>query len=103
MDESMNVAKIMPCGMVCPLGLSAGVHRNTKLYIDASKRDCIAPRSPTRGSPEMAAIAVRNCCVSPPAMLPDGGTDAGEAASSFVGAPSPEDKERRGAAACRPP
>ena len=30
-----------------PLGLSAGVHRNTKVYIAASKNACMAPRSVT--------------------------------------------------------
>lgn len=50
MHDSMNVAKITPCGISSPAGLSAGVQRNTKVYIDASKSDWMAPRMPTRGS-----------------------------------------------------
>ena len=41
----MKQAKIMPCGMVSPLGLRAGVQRKTKVYMEASKRDCMAPSS----------------------------------------------------------
>ena len=39
----MKHAKIMPWGMVSPLGLRAGVQRKTKVYMEASKRDCMAP------------------------------------------------------------
>ena len=46
----MKVAKMNPWGMLSPLGLSAGVHRNTKVYMDPSKRLCMAPRSATRRS-----------------------------------------------------
>ena len=44
MHATIIVAKIMPCGMSSPFGPSAGVHRNTNEYIDASNSDCIAPR-----------------------------------------------------------
>jgi hypothetical protein len=39
----MNVAKIKPWGISSSFGLNAGVHRNTKVYIEPSKRDCMAP------------------------------------------------------------
>ena len=41
----MKQAKIMPCGKCSPCGLSAGVHRNTKVYMLPSNSDCIAPSS----------------------------------------------------------
>mmetsp|Transcript_28292 Transcript_28292/g.92352 ORF Transcript_28292/g.92352 Transcript_28292/m.92352 type:complete len:247 (+) Transcript_28292:154-894(+) len=66
MDESINVAKMNPCGMTSSLGLSAGVHRNTKLYIDASKRACIAPRRAIFWSEAIMRTAVWNCCASEP-------------------------------------
>jgi hypothetical protein len=43
MLAAMKHAKIMPCGMISPCGLSAGVHKNTKEYMEASNRDCMAP------------------------------------------------------------
>ena len=46
----MKQAKIMPCGKCSPSGLSAGVHRNTKVYMLPSNSDCIAPSKPTLGS-----------------------------------------------------
>lgn len=45
MEASMNVANMKPCGMSSSLGLKAGVQRNTKVYMEPSKRDCIAPSS----------------------------------------------------------
>lgn len=39
----MNVAKMKPCGISSSFGLKAGVQRNTKVYIDPSNRDCMAP------------------------------------------------------------
>jgi hypothetical protein len=50
MQEMSRHAKMKPWGMRSPLGLSAGVHRNTKAYIDASNSDWMAPSIPTRGS-----------------------------------------------------
>lgn len=41
----MKQAKIMPWGRCSPLGLSAGVHRNTNVYMLPSKSDCMAPSS----------------------------------------------------------
>lgn len=41
----MKVAKMKPCGMSSPFGLKAGVHRNTKVYIEPSNKDCIAPNN----------------------------------------------------------
>jgi hypothetical protein len=46
----MKIAKIKPCGSFSPLGLSAGVHRNTKVYMEASKSAWLAPSRDTRGS-----------------------------------------------------
>ena len=45
MDATMKQAKIMPCGRRSPLGLSAGVQRNTNVYMLPSNSDCIAPSS----------------------------------------------------------
>jgi hypothetical protein len=49
-----------------PLGLSAGVHRNTNVYMEASNSDCITPSSAMRRSVQMAASAILNCCATPP-------------------------------------
>ena len=46
----MKQAKIMPCGRCSPLGESAGVHRNTNVYMLPSNSDCIAPSSAILGS-----------------------------------------------------
>ena len=46
----MKQAKIMPCGRCSPAGLSAGVHRNTNVYMLPSNSDCIAPSSAIFGS-----------------------------------------------------
>jgi len=46
----MKQAKIMPCGSRSPAGLSAGVHRNTNVYMLPSNSDCIAPSSAMRSS-----------------------------------------------------
>lgn len=45
MEDNMKVAKMKPCGMSSPFGLKAGVHRNTKVYIEPSNKDCIAPNN----------------------------------------------------------
>ncbi len=50
MELVMKAAKMSPWGIFSPLGLSAGVHRNTKVYIDASNSDCMAPSSAMRWS-----------------------------------------------------
>lgn len=42
-EASMNVANMKPCGMSSSFGLKAGVQRNTKVYMDPSNRDCMAP------------------------------------------------------------
>ena len=44
-EATMKQANIMPCGMVSPLGDRAGVQRNTKVYMEPSNSDCIAPSS----------------------------------------------------------
>ena len=43
MEDTMKQAKIMPCGICSPCGLSAGVHRKTNVYMAPSKSACIAP------------------------------------------------------------
>ncbi len=50
-----------PARRRAPRGLSAGVHRNTNVYMDASNSDCMAPSSAMRRSLQMAAAASRNC------------------------------------------
>eukprot|EP00955_Chlamydomonas_euryale_P075779 362445-Chlamydomonas_euryale.AAC.2 len=60
-DAVIKHAKIMPWWISSPAGLSAGVHRNTKVYMAASKKDCMAPSSAMRVSPRMAAAAALNC------------------------------------------
>lgn len=45
MEDNMKVAKMKPCGMSSPFRLKAGVHRNTKVYIEPSNKDCIAPNN----------------------------------------------------------
>jgi hypothetical protein len=37
----------VPCGRCSPLGARAGVHRNTKVYMLPSNRDCMAPSRAT--------------------------------------------------------
>jgi hypothetical protein len=49
-DAVINMAKMNPWGSLSPAGLRAGVQRNTKVYMDASKRAWLAPRSATRAS-----------------------------------------------------
>jgi len=44
-EASINVAKMKPWGISSSFGLRAGVQRNTKVYIDPSKSDWIAPNS----------------------------------------------------------
>lgn len=44
-EANMNVAKIKPWGISSLFGLRAGVQRNTKVYIEPSNRDWIAPSS----------------------------------------------------------
>mmetsp|Transcript_10665 Transcript_10665/g.27063 ORF Transcript_10665/g.27063 Transcript_10665/m.27063 type:complete len:214 (-) Transcript_10665:720-1361(-) len=61
MEASMNVAKMNPCGMFSPCGDSAGVHRKTNVYMDASNMDWIAPRRATFLSFLIASMALRNC------------------------------------------
>lgn len=41
----MNVANMNPCGISSSFGLRAGVQRKTKVYIEPSNRDCMAPNS----------------------------------------------------------
>lgn len=45
MEDNMKVAKMKPWGISSELGLRAGVHRNTKVYIEPSNSDCIAPNN----------------------------------------------------------
>jgi hypothetical protein len=42
-EDSINIAKINPCGISSSFGLRAGVHRKTNVYIEPSNNDCIAP------------------------------------------------------------
>ena len=42
-EDNMNIAKMNPWGISSSFGLSAGVHKKTKVYIDPSNKDCIAP------------------------------------------------------------
>ena len=44
-EANMKVAKMKPWGISSSFGLKAGVQRNTKVYIEPSKRDCIAPNN----------------------------------------------------------
>lgn len=44
-EANMKVAKMKPWGISSSFGLKAGVHRKTKVYIEPSNNDCIAPRS----------------------------------------------------------
>jgi len=48
MQAVMKHENTIPWGSFSPLGLRAGVHRNTKVYMEASKKDCMAPRRATR-------------------------------------------------------
>ena len=50
MLHTMKQAKMKPCGRCSPWGDSAGVHRKTKVYMEPSKRLCIAPSSAILGS-----------------------------------------------------
>ena len=59
MQDIMKQAKIIPCATFSPLGLSAGVHRNTKVYMLASNSDCMAPSSAILRS---AQSGQRECC-----------------------------------------
>ena len=53
MEETMKHANIMPCGMCSPLGLRAGVHRNTNVYMAPSNSACIAPSIAIFGSAQL--------------------------------------------------
>lgn len=53
----MKVAKIKPCGMSSSFGLKAGVQRNTKVYIEPSNRDCIAPSNTIFSSEEKVILS----------------------------------------------
>jgi hypothetical protein len=44
MQAVMKQEKTSPCGIFSPLGLSAGVQRNTKVYMEDSKSACMTPR-----------------------------------------------------------
>jgi hypothetical protein len=46
MDAVMKQANIIPWGIFSLLGLRAGVQRKTNVYMEASNRDCMAPKSP---------------------------------------------------------
>jgi hypothetical protein len=46
----IKIAKMKPWGIRSPAGLRAGVQRNTKVYMDASKRAWLAPSNATRAS-----------------------------------------------------
>ena len=50
MLHTMKQAKMKPCGRCSPRGDSAGVHKKTKVYMEPSKRLCIAPSSAILGS-----------------------------------------------------
>ncbi len=65
MEDTMKQAKIMPCGMCSPWGLSAGVHRNTKVYIAPSNSACIAPSIPIFGSAQPHTPGAGSCISRP--------------------------------------
>ena len=44
-DANIKVAKMKPWGISSSFGLKAGVQRNTKVYIEPSNSDCIAPNN----------------------------------------------------------
>lgn len=49
-DAVMNMAKMKPWGSFSPAGLSAGVHKNTNVYMEASNSAWLAPSNATRAS-----------------------------------------------------
>lgn len=49
-QDSVPASGKRPATPSLPTHLSAGVHRNTKVYMAASNRDCIAPSSAILGS-----------------------------------------------------
>ena len=61
MDATMKQAKIMPWGICSPWGLRAGVQRNTKVYMEPSNRDCIAPSSATLRSAHKQGLSMPLC------------------------------------------
>ena len=60
MLASMKMAKMNPWGMASSRGASAGVQRNTKVYMDASKSAWMAPSRAMDRSPRMAPHAALN-------------------------------------------
>ena len=42
-EDNINIAKMKPWGISSSFGLRAGVHKKTKVYIEPSNKDCIAP------------------------------------------------------------
>jgi hypothetical protein len=54
----MKMAKMKPWGSASPPGLSAGVHRNTKVYMEPSNNACMAPSSAMRSSGVMVCVCV---------------------------------------------
>lgn len=50
MQAIMKAEKMRPWSRCSPLGLRAGVHRNTNVYMLVSNSDCIAPSSAILGS-----------------------------------------------------
>lgn len=57
-EDNMNVANMKPCGMSSPFGLRAGVQRNTKVYIEPSNRDCMAPSNAIFSSDPMRNVKI---------------------------------------------
>jgi hypothetical protein len=55
----MNVANMKPCGMSSSFGLRAGVQRNTKVYIEPSNRDCMAPSNAIFSSDPMWNVNIK--------------------------------------------
>jgi hypothetical protein len=54
MQGGVRMANMKACGSFSPCGLNTGGHRNTNVYMDASKSAWLAPGSDTRGSAEPA-------------------------------------------------
>lgn len=48
MHAVMKQENTIPWGSFSPLGLRAGVHRKTNVYMEASNNDCMAPNRAMR-------------------------------------------------------
>lgn len=62
MEESMKVAKMKPWGMAWELGLRAGVQRKTKVYMEPSNRDWMAPSRAIFSSAQVGFRGFQGSC-----------------------------------------